>query len=340
MRSTTHRVVLLTMCVMLMLLVLVPAASATPKHHPSNHHQYTYAQLTKTGDCLRPFTLLGYVDGDKMNLCTVSHGAKVYFVTNPIKRTFRYDGDLSRRSRLVGDFVELWDGNGDAVVDRILVVPRALSHVYWDARMAWVPGVGENSEPAVDDATGEALYGKAYRIPMGERQLAGYGIGDWSGVTDFSNLPNETYWPFIDYYHATSSKRLTMLTGYKTSLQVTSGTCGMASALTVLDWYHQRKDLNEKDLIALRKPNDKWGGFTSLAQLTSVFKNLQKAGITKGWSLQSSYDDPNALFDSAWVQKTLKAGHPIMVGFNSWGAHWQVIVGYDTMGTEGRTTTC
>ena len=291
MHRATSRSILLTTCVML-LLVLVPAASATPKNCPSNHHQYTYAQLTKTGDCLRPFTLLGYVDGDKMNLCTVSPRAEVYSVANPVKRTFRSEGTLPRRSRLVGDFVELWDRNGDAVVDRILVVPRTLSHVYWDARMAWLPGVGENSEPAVDDATGEALYGKAYRIPMGERQLAGYGIGDWSGVTDFSNLPNETYWPFIDYYHATSSKRLTMLTGYKTSLQVTGGTCGMASALTVLDWYGQRRDLNEKDLIALRQPNDKWGGFTSLAQLISVFKDLPKAGVTKGWSSSPATTTP------------------------------------------------
>ncbi len=335
MRSNTPRFVLLMTCVMLLLLVLVPAASATPKNCPSNHHQYTYDQLTKTGDCLRPFTLLGYIDGDKMNLCTVSPKAEVYSVANPVKRTFRYEGTLSRRCRLVGDFVELWDGNGDAVVDRILVVPRALSRVYWDARMCWLAGVGEDTEPAVDDATGEALYGKPYRVPMGERQLAGYGIGDWSGITDFSNLPSETYWPFINYYRATSSDRLTMLTGYRTSLQVTGGTCGMAAALTVLDWYDQRQDLNEKDMIALRQPNTRWGGFTSLAQLTSVFTNLQKSGLTRGWDLQSSYDDPNALFDSGWVQATLKAGHPIMVGFNSWGAHWQVIVGYDTMGTEG-----
>ena len=135
----------------------------------------------------------------------------------------------------------------------------------------------------MDDATGEALYSKAYRVPMGERQLAGYGIGDWSGITDFANLPSETYWPFIDYYRSSSSDRLTMLTGYRTSLQVTGGTCGMAAALSVLDWYRQRGDLNEKDMIALRQPNKRWGGFTSLAQLTSVFTNLQKSGLTRGW---------------------------------------------------------
>ena len=212
---------------------------------------------------------------------------------------------------------------------------RQLSTVYWDADMAWLAGVGESSDPAVDDATGEALYSREYRVPMGERQLAGYGIGDWSGVTNFSNLSDETYWPFIDYYNATSSRTLTMLTGYRTSLQVTGGTCGMASALSALDWFGLRGDLNEKDMIALRQPNKRWGGFTSLAQLISVFKNLPAAGITGSWDLQSSYDDPYALFDPAWVKATLAGGSPIMVGWNSWGAHWQVIVGYDDMGSEG-----
>ncbi len=278
---------------------------------------------------------MGYIDGDQMNLCTVSPTARVYRVANPIKRTFRYEGTLSSKTRLVGTYVELWDTDKNGVVDQILVVPRPLSPVYWDADMYWLAGVGENSEPAVDDATGEALYGREYRLPMGERQLTGYGIGDWSGVTDFSNLPDETYWPFIDYYNATSSDTLTMLTGYRTSMQVTGGTCGMASALSALDWFGLRGDLNEKDMIALRQPNKKWGGFTSLAQLTSVFKNLEKAHITRGWKLQSSYDDPYALFDPAWVQATLAGGSPIMVGWNSWGAHWQVIIGYDDMGTEG-----
>ena len=40
----------------------------------------------------------------------------------------------------------------------------------------------------------------------------------------------------------------------------------------------------------------------------SIFKNLAKDGITKDWKLYSSYDDPNALFDSGWVQQTLARG--------------------------------
>ncbi len=333
MRSRRSRFVLLLTCMLFTLLAVAPAAGARPKSG-----DISYRHLTAKSHRLRPFTLLGYISGDRMNLRKVAPRAKVYRVVNAARHTFAYEGTVANRTvkaRLIGQYVELWDRDGDAVVDRILVVPRMLSPVYWDADMYWLDGVGETSDPMVDDATGMELYGKEYRLPMGERQLVGYGIGDWSGVTDFSNLPDETYWPFIDYYNTTSDDSLTILTGYRSSMQVTSGTCGMASALSALDWFGLRGDLNEKDMIALRQPNDYWGGFTSLAQLVSVFENLPKAGITGGWKLQSSFDDPYALFDPAWVKATLRGGSPIMVGWNSWGAHWQVIIGYDDMGTEG-----
>ena len=36
----------------------------------------------------------------------------------------------------------------------------------------------------------------------------------------------------------------------------------------------------------------------------------------------------------SFVQKELKAGHPIMVENVFMGGHWRVIIGYDTMGTQ------
>ena len=30
----------------------------------------------------------------------------------------------------------------------------------------------------------------------------------------------------------------------------------------------------------------------------------------------------------------MKQGIPVLVAWNDWGGHWQVIIGYDTMGTE------
>ncbi|HWQ79249.1 MAG TPA: S-layer homology domain-containing protein [Anaerovoracaceae bacterium] len=289
------------------------------------------------GECLRPFTLLGSFEDGKMNLVEVAGNAQIYSVTGSDKYAWTWSTDSASSAKdLVGkSFVDLEDTDNDGIADRILAVPRSFSESYWDKNTFWIPGAGENTEPSVDDKTGVSVFGQEYAIPMGERLLTGYGLGDWSGTTDFSNLEDETYWPFIDYYNTTSSDTLTMLTGYKSTLQATGGTCGPASALTVLEWYGKRGDLNEEDVSGLREPQPSWGGFSSLEAMTGIFENLGDLGVTKEWDIYSSYDDPKKLFDSEWVRSTLAAGHPILVGWNSFGGHWQVIIGYDTMGTEG-----
>lgn len=295
-------------------------------------------ELIFKGECLRPFTLLGYIDGNKMNLVEVAANADIYYKDKGDRHAYVYGGKGSKasdRNKLIGDFVELWDTNNDEKADRIIAAERKFSEDLWEPEKYWTLGAGANTAPSVDDKTGEAVFSKENVIPMGERLLTGYGLGDWSGTTDFSNLEEETYWPFIDYYQTTSDPTLTILTGYKSILQATGGTCGPASALTVLEWYGERGDLNEEDLSALRQPQPEWGGFTSLEALTGIFENLGKLGVTKKWDLYSSFDDPEKLFDSVWVRETLAAGCPILVGWNSFGGHWQVIIGYDNMGTEG-----
>jgi hypothetical protein len=289
------------------------------------------------GECLRPFTLLGSFEDSKMNLVEIADNAQIYSVTGSDKYAWTWStNSASSAKNLVGKaFVDLEDTDNDGIADRILAVPRSFSESYWDKNTFWIPGAGENTEPSVDDKTGVSVFGQEWVIPMGERLLTGYGLGDWSGTTDFSNLEEETYWPFIDYYNTKSGDTLTMLTGYKSILQATGGTCGPASALTVLEWYGERGGLNEEDLSGLRDPQPSWGGFSSLEAMTGIFENLGNLGVTKKWDLYSSYDDPEKLFDSEWVRSTLAAGHPILVGWNSFGGHWQVIIGYDTMGTEG-----
>ena len=85
--------ILLLMGVVLLLLTVAPAASAKAKI-------VSYDRLTAAGDCLRPFTLLGYLDGDRMNLCKVAPDAVVYRVANPVKHTFRNVGTTGIRGRV------------------------------------------------------------------------------------------------------------------------------------------------------------------------------------------------------------------------------------------------
>ena len=53
---------------------------------------------------------------------------------------------------------------------------------------------------------------------------------------------------------------------------------------------------------------------------------------------ESTYDYPGdkiyEFMTLDQIQTYLKNDQPIMVAWNDWGGHWQVIIGYDTMGTE------
>ena len=56
-----------------------------------------------------------------------------------------------------------------------------------------------------------------------------------------------------------------------------------------------------------------------------------------GFQVYSTLDCGESVYDVFtfdFIQQTLAQGDPIAIGWNDWGGHWQVIIGYDTMGTE------
>lgn len=234
---------------------------------------------------------------------------------------------------LAGNYVRLIDEDGDKKADLIQIVDREDGSAYWDPDLAWAKDAATKCEPSVDDATGLEVYGDESTLPYGERLLSGFGISDWSGACDFENSKKITYYSDIDFYNAKSGKTLTILPQYKTYLQPSGWSCGCCSALTVLDWYGLRGDLNDVDLSMLRGTETMEMG-TETQYAKNIFTNLTELGITGEWDITTSDDDPEKLFDSEWVQNELKQGHPIMVEWNSFGWHWQTIIGYDNMGTE------
>ena len=64
---------------------------------------------------------------------------------------------------------------------------------------------------------------------------------------------------------------------------------------------------------------------TCLEQMIDMFKSVD------GFKYTTTFDK-NSL-DKETIQNLLKAGIPIMIGWNDFGGHWQVIIGYDDMGT-------
>lgn len=142
------------------------------------------------------------------------------------------------------------------------------------------------------------------------------------------------YFAHPDYYNMESSDTLTILTGFQTMQQTSEWACGVTSSLMVLNWYDQLGDWNEESLAALRHSLDgtELEGYpgTTLKQAMDIFDGV--GGFTYTTTLD--YEDPASEVWMDTIQGWLAEGKPVMVCYNDWGGHWQVIIGYDTMGTE------
>lgn len=138
------------------------------------------------------------------------------------------------------------------------------------------------------------------------------------------------YFMHPDFYNMTSTESLTILTNFKTIQQSSEWSCGVASALMVLEWYGRRGDYNEQTLSELRPQGDEPGA-TSLSQMVDMFNGV---GGFNCYSAIDAGEDVYEVFTFDYIRETLAAGNPILIGWNDWGGHWQVIIGYDDMGTE------
>lgn len=138
------------------------------------------------------------------------------------------------------------------------------------------------------------------------------------------------YFRHPDFYNLSSTDSLTILSHFKTIQQSSEWSCGVTSALMVLQWYGLRGEHTEQTLAQLR-PNGLEPGATSLSQLIAIFDSV---GGFDCYSAVDAGDEVYEIFTLDYIQQTLANGDPIMIGWNDWGGHWQVIIGYDNMGTE------
>ncbi|MCL1848578.1 MAG: hypothetical protein FWF83_02750 [Clostridiales bacterium] len=332
--------ILSVMLALTLFLSLTPALSAAGAYSIDEIHE---------GKLLKPFTLAGSFRDGIVNNYQVSENCSA-FLWDAAAGEFK-PAAASAKS-IAGNFVEIWDVSGDGTADGLLIVSWKDSKTYWDGDMYW-------DMDEFDD--GGAFSGaQEWRIPFGGRLLEGYGAGgaleDYGNLLGYADLDGSSYWPLHDYYSATSSDTLTMLTGFRTTQQATGWACGPTSAVMVMDWFGLRGDLNEEDLAALRqKPAQ--GGATNLQQMINIFENLnalydQGKGVWGKWKILSSYDivkeydisrqagekmdlmSVDELMDGSLFRELLEKGIPILIGWNSFGGHWQAIIGYDDMGSE------
>jgi hypothetical protein len=128
-----------------------------------------------------------------------------------------------------------------------------------------------------------------------------------------------------------------LLEGFKTYQQTTEWSCGNAAALMVL-WHFGETGYEERELAKRMGTNPLpadgapaegvlYG--TTAAGLAGFFREI-------GYETASSIEQPapaNPYKFRDWVMEYLRKNTPIMVDWLDWGGHWQIIIGYDTMGT-------
>ena len=139
------------------------------------------------------------------------------------------------------------------------------------------------------------------------------------------------YFAHPDVYNMEPTDTLTVLHNFKTQQQTSEWACGVTAALMVLEWYDKLGDWNEETLAELRHSLDgtELEGYpgTTLNQAVDIFNGVG------GFDIETTADYPDGIWMEN-IQNWLAEGKPVMICWNDWGGHWQIIIGYDTMGTE------
>lgn len=191
----------------------------------------------------------------------------------------------------------------------------------WDnLRIAYAVRAAQDAEPS-GNRTNEMKIEHA--IDLSEEDGA-------DSVEREGDHPDSPYFNRLDFYNMESTDTLTILPHFKTIQQSSEWSCGVASSLMVLNWYGKLGEYNEETLAQLRPQGDTPGA-TSLSEMIAIFDGV---GGFNCYSAIDAGEEVYDIFTFDYIQETLKAGNPIMIGWNDWGGHWQVIIGYDNMGTK------
>ncbi len=145
---------------------------------------------------------------------------------------------------------------------------------------------------------------------------------------DYKNSP---YFTSLDYYNMESTDTLTIIPHFKTQQQTSEWSCGLSAMVMLLEHYDLLGDYTEESLAQMRSNGLEPEG-TTLKDIVNILETVT------GRETESTYDYPDdkiyEFMTLDQIQTYLKNDQPIMVAWNDWGRHWQVIIGYDTMGTE------
>lgn len=151
------------------------------------------------------------------------------------------------------------------------------------------------------------------------------GADAYNGALDHTN---SRYYPIVDYFWLEPEEDLRILPQFRTYQQTTEYTCGAASALMVL--YHFGVETYDEMALAQAMKTDPEKG-TTVEGMAGFFESI-------GWDVDCHADTEYRFEDieawRAYLTEQLDAGIPVMVDWEDWAGHWQVIIGLDGCGTD------
>lgn len=156
-----------------------------------------------------------------------------------------------------------------------------------------------------------------------------YADGVANTVERMGDHEDSPYFYDVDFYNKKSGDGLFILPNFKTIQQTSWWSCGVSCTEMVLDYFGMRGDWSEESLAALRDNHEDQHIGTCLEQIIDIFQSVG------GFELETTYDYKDNLdaITMSFIKEHIENGTPILVEWNDWNGHWQVIIGYDTMNT-------
>lgn len=196
--------------------------------------------------------------------------------------------------------------------------------------MAMLTGCTQQAQPVDAEVSGNTSsnFTDEMKIPYEGDLSAEDGADSEERLGDHQDSP---YFTSLDYYNMESTDTLTIIPHFKTQQQTSEWSCGLSAMVMLLDHYGLLGDYTEESLAQMRSNGMEPEG-TTLKDVVNILETVTDR------ETESTYDYPGdkiyEFMTLDQIQTYLKNDQPIMVAWNDWGGHWQVIIGYDTMGTE------
>ena len=151
---------------------------------------------------------------------------------------------------------------------------------------------------------------------------------------------DRNYYKYVDCFNLTSNDTRLVLTGYRGFTQTQKSSCGPCALYSITTYYGYSREIFHEEAI-VKKYESVTGvkiagkGSSSLR----IKETLEAWGFTNveaNLTATSSWQDrPFATYQDFinFVKGHLSKGNPVAISWRPCGGHWEVIFGYDDMGT-------